>query len=106
MRYERMQRDFMDAHIYSLVEQFHSYNHSVPYSEKLGMLNYIITRIIFLTIPRLPDGSPHVATLINADLTAFVKILFSQGMRTRWKPAVEPASWRLSKEMGWDQVRK
>ena len=79
----------------------------------LNMLRSLFETLAALTtddvatiLGRWTGMTPHIATLMNADLTAFVKILYSQGMRTRWKPAVEPHSWRLSREMGWDQVKR
>ena len=64
------------------------------------------TEDVALILGRWTGMTPHVATLMNEDLTTFVKLLMAQGMKTRWRPAVEPASWRLSREMGWDQTRK
>jgi len=50
--------------------------------------------------------TPHIATLMSQDLTAFVKIVMAHNLKPRWKPNTELHSWRLSREMGWDQVKK
>ena len=64
------------------------------------------TEDVALVLGRWTGMTPHTATLMNEDLTTFVKLLMAQGMKTRWRPAVEPASWRLSREMGWDTVKR
>ena len=59
-----------------------------------------------IILGRWAGMTPHIATLINIDLTAFVRVLMAHGLKPRWKPNVEPHSWRISREMGWDQVKR
>lgn len=52
-------------------------------------------------------GMNHtIANWINRDLNEFVTMMYAQGMRPRLKPDVEPASWKKSKAMGWDDIKR
>jgi len=87
-------------------------NRTVSINLPLSMLQSLFDTLGAMTaddmgvlMGRWAGMTPHIATIINKDLTSFYSMLTSKGMRHAFRQMAEPKSWALSRERGWAETK-